>query len=352
MKFIDEAHIEVIAGHGGDGAASFRRERCIPFGGPNGGDGGDGGHIYLLADANINTLIDFRYTRVHKAQDGERGRGGDCYGKSGEDLVLKVPIGTMVFNTEDDTLLMDLSHDGQKYMLAKGGSGGWGNIRFKSSTNQTPKFAAPGLPGQTFHIRLELKVLADVGLLGMPNAGKSSLIQKVSNARPRVADYPFTTLHPHLGVVRVAKDKSFVMADIPGLIEGAADGAGLGHQFLRHLQRSRILLHVIDPYDWNGDNRVIDDAMAILEELKAYDPDLYAKPRWLVINKLDLLTDPQTAQDLIKDYQAACGHVDKTYVISALNGEGCQKLCLDLYTHLYGDHQAYHVDTLDPRFSA
>ena len=251
MKFVDEARIEVVAGDGGSGSSSMRREKFIPRGGPNGGDGGRGGSVIAIADENINTLIDFRYSRLHKAQNGEQGRGADQYGAAGNDIVLRMPVGTQIFNDETGEPIGDLTAHDQTMILAQGGNGGWGNIHFKTSVNRAPSQHKPGLPGESFKIHLELKVLADVGLLGMPNAGKSTFISSVSNARPKIADYPFTTLHPNLGVVRVAEEQSFVIADIPGLIEGAAEGAGLGHQFLRHLQRTRLLLHIVDlsPFD-------------------------------------------------------------------------------------------------------
>lgn len=326
MKFIDEARIEVHAGKGGNGAASFRREKYIPFGGPDGGDGGRGGSILAIADRNVNTLVDYRYTRVFRARNGESGRGADCNGKGADDIVLRVPVGTLITDAATGAAIADLTRHGETAQLAKGGEGGLGNLNFKSSTNRAPRQHTPGKPGESRELRLELKVLADVGLLGMPNAGKSTFITAVSNARPKIADYPFTTLHPNLGVVRVGPEKSFVIADIPGLIEGAAEGAGLGHQFLRHLQRTRILLHLVDlaPFDEAADP--VRDARAIVEELRKYDPALYDKPRWLVLNKLDMIPADERAariKDFVKRYQWK----GPVYTISALTREGCEALC-------------------------
>ncbi len=325
MKFFDEAKIEVIAGNGGNGSASFRREKYIPRGGPDGGDGGRGGSIWAIADCNLNTLIDFRYTRIFRAQHGENGRGADCYGKGGEDLSLRVPVGTVISDALTGEVIVDLDHDGKRAMICKGGQGGLGNIHFKSSVNRAPRQCTPGEEGERRELRLELKVLADVGLLGLPNAGKSTFIRAVSAAKPKVADYPFTTLHPNLGVVRVDHNRSFVIADIPGLIEGAAEGAGLGHRFLRHLQRTHLLLHLVDISPFDPDADPVRDAQAIVEELRKYDADLYEKPRWLVINKIDLL--PAADRDeriaaLIKGY----GNVDRYFPISAINGAGCREL--------------------------
>ncbi|MDD5176004.1 MAG: GTPase ObgE [Sterolibacterium sp.] len=333
MKFFDEARIEVIAGNGGDGSASFRREKYIPRGGPNGGDGGRGGSVWAVADCNLNTLIDFRYTRIFHAQNGENGRGADCYGKGGEDMLLRVPVGTVFADQVSGEIIADLDHDGKKVLIAKGGKGGLGNIHFKSSTNRAPRQTTPGEEGERRELRLELKVMADVGLLGLPNAGKSTLIRAVSSAKPKVADYPFTTLHPNLGVVRVDQDRSFVIADIPGLIEGAAEGAGLGHQFLRHLQRTRLLLHLVDISPFNPEADPLKDAHVILEELRKYDATLIEKPRWLVINKIDLLPEDQRAERiaaLVDDY----GPVEKSFVISAINGEGCRELTFAIMAHL------------------
>ncbi|NGM85743.1 GTPase ObgE [Parapusillimonas sp. SGNA-6] len=327
MKFVDEATIEVIAGKGGNGAASFRREKFIPKGGPDGGDGGRGGSIFAIADRNINTLIDFRYARLHRAKNGENGRGSDQYGAAAPDITLRVPVGTTVFDDETGEQLFDLDRHGEKVTLAQGGAGGLGNLHFKSSTNRAPRQSTPGKEGEQRKLRLELKVLADVGLLGLPNAGKSTLITKVSNAKPKVADYPFTTLHPNLGVVRTSPSHSFVIADIPGLIEGASEGAGLGHLFLRHLSRTRVLLHLVDVSSPDPDadviGQAIKDARAIVEELRLYDTSLYEKPRWLVLNKLDMVPDP----DAVK--QRLCEALDwkgPVFGISALTGDGCQEL--------------------------
>lgn len=333
MKFFDEAKIEVIAGDGGNGAASFRREKYIPRGGPDGGDGGRGGSIWAIADRNLNTLIDYRYTRIFRAQRGENGRGSDCYGKGGDDLELRVPIGTTFTDLGTGELVADLDADGKRALIAQGGEGGLGNLHFKSSTNRAPRQCTPGKEGERRELRLELKVLADVGLLGQPNAGKSTFIRAVSAARPKVADYPFTTLHPNLGVVRVDSNRSFVIADIPGLIEGAAEGAGLGHQFLRHLQRTRVLLHLVDvaPFDTEADP--VKDAKAILKELRKYDESLYRKPRWLLINKIDLVPEEERKARiaaLLKGY----GKVDRHFVVSAINGEGCRDVTFALMDYL------------------
>jgi len=327
MKFVDEATIEVIAGKGGNGVASFRREKFIPKGGPDGGDGGRGGSIRAVADRNINTLVDFRYARKHAARNGENGRGSDQYGAAAPDIVLRMPVGTMVHDADSGELLFDLDRHGKEVVLAAGGQGGMGNIHFKSSTNRAPRQCTPGKPGEQRRLRLELKVLADVGLLGLPNAGKSTLISKVSNARPKVADYPFTTLHPNLGVVRTSESRSFVIADIPGLIEGASEGAGLGHQFLRHLARTRVLLHLVDVSSPDPDTDPVPDAVAgaraIVEELRRYDPALHAKPRWLVLNKLDMAADPDALRErFCREY----GWTGPVYGISALTGDGTQQL--------------------------
>ncbi|MDE3020610.1 MAG: GTPase ObgE [Pseudomonadota bacterium] len=333
MKFIDEANIQVIAGNGGNGAASFRREKYIPKGGPDGGDGGRGGSIFILADRNINTLVEYRYLRIFRAKRGENGRGADCYGKSGEDIILRVPVGTLVRNRINDNLIADLAHDGQQILLAKGGSGGLGNLHFKSSTNRAPRQFTLGEEGESLEIALELQVLADVGLLGMPNSGKSSFIRQVSAARPKVADYPFTTLQPNLGVVRVDANHSFVIADIPGLIEGAAEGAGLGHQFLRHLARTSLLLHIVDIAPLDEQSDPISDAKAIIEELRRYDEKLYNKPRWLILNKIDLLDNPERMRRIAALENALANH-GPVYCISALTGEGCQNLIYAIAQHM------------------
>src|SRR5262250_1713087 len=289
MKFVDEASLKVQAGNGGRGSTSFRREKFVPFGGPDGGDGGAGGSVYLRAATGINTLADFRIERTFKAAHGEPGSSNDCTGRGGADLYVPVPIGTVVRDCDTQEVLGDLTRDGDVLLVAHGGKGGWGNQRFKSSTNRSPRQFGPGLPGEQRSLFFELKVIADVGLLGLPNAGKSTLIRAVSHARPKVADYPFTTLYPNLGVVDVGEHRSFVMADIPGLIEGAADGAGLGIRFLRHLQRTRLLLHLIDLAPLDPEADPVRDARAIVGELKKFSRELAMKPRWLVLNKRDLL---------------------------------------------------------------
>ena len=295
MKFVDEAKIYVEAGKGGNGACSFLRGKFMPFGGPDGGNGGDGGSIYLKADESINTLIDYRYIRTHKAQNGEKGSGCDCTGKSGEDLVLRVPVGTMIYDDDTDELIGDLVEAGQTICVANGGRHGIGNASFKSSTNRSPRRTIPGQDGEKRNLRLELKVLADVGLVGMPNAGKSTLISAMSAARPKIADYPFTTLYPYLGVVSVSRFRSFVIADLPGLIEGAAEGAGLGIRFLKHVARTRLLFHVIDVFPVDESDPV-ENFIAISNELGKYSKDLLAKERWLVLNKTDLLPPDEVAK--------------------------------------------------------
>ncbi len=325
MKFIDEANIEVIAGDGGNGAVSFRREKYVPRGGPDGGDGGRGGSIWAIADRNINTLIDYRYARIHRAKPGERGRGADQYGRGSEDIMLRMPVGTLITDAETGERVADLATHGQKALLAQGGKGGLGNLHFKSSTNRAPRQSTPGEEGVQRMLHLELKVLADVGLLGLPNAGKSTLIRAVSAARPKVADYPFTTLAPNLGVVRVDENRSFVVADIPGLIDGAADGAGLGHQFLRHLQRTRLLLHVVDIAPLDGTSDPVADARAIVRELKRYDQALFDKARWLVLNKLDLV-EPDERQQRIAAFVNAYRWTGPVFAIAAINGDGCREL--------------------------
>jgi GTP-binding protein len=324
MKFVDEARIEVSGGRGGNGCASFRREKFIPKGGPDGGDGGRGGSVWAVADRNINTLIDYRYARKHQAKNGEHGSGSDCYGAAGDDIELRMPVGTVVRDEGSGVVLADLAHDGQRTLLAKGGAGGLGNLHFKSSTNRAPRQRTLGEPGEHRFLQLELKVLADVGLLGLPNAGKSTLIAAVSNARPKIADYPFTTLQPNLGVVRTSAEQSFVIADIPGLIEGAAEGAGLGHQFLRHLARTRLLLHVIDIAPIDGSDPVA-DARAIVAELKKYDPGLHRKPRWLVINKIDLVpADEREAR--LGEIRRRLRSKAPLFAISGVTGEGTREL--------------------------
>lgn len=329
MKFIDEAKIFVKAGDGGNGAATFRREKYIPMGGPNGGDGGRGGSIYVIADRNINTLVDYRYTRKFIGKRGENGGGADQYGAGGDDIILRMPVGTVIYNLNTEEILADLSEHDQKVLIAKGGKGGLGNLHFKSSTNRAPRQKTNGDQGEEFELRLELRVLADVGLLGLPNAGKSTLIRAISSARPKVADYPFTTLHPNLGVVRVNDEKSFVMADVPGLIEGAADGAGLGIRFLKHLQRTRILLHLVDVAPIDPEANPVRDAKAIVGELLKHDPELADKPRWLVLNKLDLIPEEdreKIVKDFLKAYKKATKYDGPYFPIAAINGEGTKPL--------------------------
>ena len=339
MKFIDEVRIDVTAGDGGNGAVSFRREKFIPKGGPDGGDGGRGGSIWVVADRNINTLVEYRFTRHFRARNGEGGRGADCYGRGADDILLRVPVGTVVREEETGNLLADLSHDGQRALVAKGGNGGLGNLHFKTSTNRAPRQSTRGEEGEERRLHMELKVLADVGLLGMPNAGKSTFIRSISAARPKVADYPFTTLHPNLGVVRVDHDRSFVVADIPGLIEGAAEGAGLGHQFLRHLARTRLLLHIVDLAPFSPEVDPVREAHAIVEELRKYDAiDLPAdplaeKPRWLLLNKTDLMDESERAERIaafVRDF----GWTGPVYAISAISGEGCKPLVFAIMDHV------------------
>ncbi|MFC3549863.1 GTPase ObgE [Lysobacter cavernae] len=337
MKLVDEAEIQVIAGNGGNGCIGFRREKFIPLGGPDGGDGGEGGSVWLVADENLNTLVDFRHQKQFRAKRGENGMGRQMYGKGGDDLVIAVPVGTVVTNVETDEVIGDLTTHGDRLLVAKGGKGGLGNMHFKSSINRTPRKALPGLPGEERVLRMELKLLADVGLLGFPNAGKSTLIRAVSAATPKVADYPFTTLYPNLGVVSVEPGRSFVIADIPGLIEGAADGAGLGAQFLRHLQRTQLLLHLVDiapmPFD-SGSGGVegvnpAEQVRAIERELEKHDPELLAKPRWLVLNKADLLLEEEqqaAAQAIIDEL----GWKDRWYLVSAIGREGTWPIMLDV----------------------
>ena len=331
MKFIDEAKIEVHAGKGGDGSAAFRRERSVPRGGPSGGDGGRGGSVWAVADRNLNTLIDYRYARIHRAENGDGGHGSEKYGRGGRDIELRVPVGTIVRDAATGETLADLARDGERALLARGGRGGLGNVHFKSSVNRAPRQFTRGEPGESHELALELRVLADVGLLGLPNAGKSTLVRAVSSARPKVADYPFTTLNPSLGVVRIAPEASFVIADIPGLIEGAAEGAGLGHQFLRHLARTRLLLHVVDIAPPDPEADPAKDARALVQELKKYDEALYRKPRWLVFNKIDAVSD---ADARIARLLRALRWRGPWFAISALSGAGCRELCQAAYGFL------------------
>ena len=350
MKFVDEVSIDIAAGDGGSGCVSFRHEKYKEFGGPNGGDGGRGGHVFAIADSNLNTLVDFRYTRKFEAKRGQHGMGSDMFGAAGDDIVLKMPVGTIITDSETGDVLFELLVPGEVITIAKGGDGGFGNMRFKSAINRAPRQKTPGWPGERRSLKLELKVLADVGLLGMPNAGKSTLITAISNARPRIADYPFTTLHPNLGVVRVGPEQSFVVADLPGLIEGAAEGAGLGHLFLRHLQRTRLLLHVIDmaPFDDNIDP--VAQAKAILGELKKYDAALFQKARWLVLNKLDMVPTEERAAK-VKDFVKRMRYKGPVFEISALTHEGCEQLVRDVFQHIQVQHTAEHPPAeTDPRF--
>ncbi len=328
MQFVDEANIRVAAGRGGNGVASFRREKYIPFGGPNGGDGGDGGSVYLIADRNINTLIDFRYTRDYKAQNGQAGMGQQKTGRAGEDLIVPVPVGTIVRDLDTQEVIGDLVEHDQVLLVAKGGRHGLGNVHFKSSTNRTPRQCTPGEPGDERNLSLELSVLADVGLLGMPNAGKSSLITAVSAARPKVANYPFTTLYPNLGVVRVSPESSFVIADIPGLIEGASEGAGLGVQFLKHLSRTGLLLHVVDIAPIDGSDPV-ESVHVIEKELEKYSDALAGKERWLVLNKTDLLPEDE-ASELCNGIIEQLGWQGPVYSISAVNRTGTEALMKEI----------------------
>ncbi|MFD1804433.1 Obg family GTPase CgtA [Mixta tenebrionis] len=332
MKFVDEATILVVAGDGGNGCVSFRREKYIPKGGPDGGDGGDGGDVYLLADENLNTLIDYRFEKSFRAERGQNGQSRDCTGKRGKDIVIKVPVGTRVIDQGTGETLGDLTRHEQKLMVAKGGWHGLGNTRFKSSVNRTPRQKTMGTPGEKRDLQLELMLLADVGMLGLPNAGKSTFIRAVSAAKPKVADYPFTTLVPSLGVVRMDSEQSFVVADIPGLIEGAAEGAGLGIRFLKHLERCRVLLHLIDlaPID---ESDPVENARIILGELEKYSEKLFHKPRWLVFNKIDLL-DSEEAEARAKAIAEALGWQDKYYLISAASQTGVNALCWDVMSFL------------------
>lgn len=333
MKFIDEANIQVLAGKGGDGSASFRREKYIPRGGPDGGDGGKGGSVIAVADRNINTLIDYRFARIHRARNGEPGRGADCYGKGADDVILRMPVGTLISDKLTGEALADLSKHGQQAVLAQGGRGGLGNLHFKSSTNRAPRQFTRGELGEERELHLELKVLADVGLLGYPNAGKSTFIRSISAAKPKVADYPFTTLHPNLGVVRVGDNRSFVVADVPGLIEGASEGAGLGIQFLRHLARTELLLHLVDAAPMEESVNPVAQGLAIVEELRKYDEALYQKPRWLVLNKVDM-ADTETLASLRKQFAEAFGESMPIFMISALTGEGTKQLCYAIAEHV------------------
>lgn len=338
MKFIDEAIIKIYAGNGGKGCLSFRREKYIPKGGPDGGDGGDGGSVYLKASTKLNTLINFRYQRQYKAENGQSGMGANCTGKKGADLYIEVPVGTIAYDIDTNELLADLAKDTDCSMIAQGGFHGLGNTRYKSSINRAPRQTSDGSPGEQRHVRLELRVLADVGLLGMPNAGKSTLIRSVSSAKPKVADYPFTTLHPNLGVVQISEDKSFVIADIPGLIEGSAEGAGLGHRFLKHLSRTCMLLHLIDIAPTDGTDP-LQSAKTILAELKAYNPDLLKKPRWLVFNKIDAISDLDLRKKIIDRIIHGLSWKNPYFCIAAINGEGTKNLCYAIMEHLNKENE-------------
>jgi GTP-binding protein len=351
MKFVDEAYIDISAGDGGNGCVSFRHEKYKEFGGPNGGDGGRGGHVFAYADINLNTLVDYRYSRRHDAKRGQHGMGSDMFGAAGDDVTLKMPVGTIITDAETGEVLYELLVPGETIMIAKGGDGGFGNMRFKSAINRAPRQKTPGWLGEKKELKLELKVLADVGLLGMPNAGKSTFIAAVSNARPKIADYPFTTLHPNLGVVRVGPEQSFVVADVPGLIEGASEGAGLGHLFLRHLQRTRLLLHVVDfaPFDENVDP--VQQAKAIVAELKKYDAKLYNKPRWLVLNKLDMVP-AEEREARVKDFIKRMRYKGPVFQISALTREGCEPLIKEIYKHIRAQQIIEQgIVEIDPRFT-
>ena len=331
MKLVDEAEITVTAGNGGNGCVGFRREKFIPMGGPDGGDGGHGGDVWLQADENLNTLVDFRHRRQFRAQRGENGMGSQMYGKGGSDLVVTVPVGTVVTNVDTDEVIGDLTRNGERLLVARGGKGGLGNMHFKSSTNRSPRQSTAGEEGEQRTLKLELKLLADVGLLGFPNAGKSTFIRAVSAATPKVADYPFTTLYPNLGVVSVEPHRSFVIADIPGLIEGAAEGAGLGAQFLRHLQRTRLLLHLVDiaPMEGGVEISAAEQVRAIERELERHDPELLAKPRWLVLNKADLLPEDErqaAAQAVIDEL----GWKDRWFLVSAIGRDGTWPVMLEV----------------------
>jgi GTPase len=348
MKFVDEATIDVVAGDGGNGCMSFRREKFIPFGGPDGGDGGRGGTIYAMGDRNLNTLIDYRYARKHIARNGESGRGSDQFGASAQDIVLRMPMGTIIRDADTDDVIAELLVPDEKIRIVKGGDGGFGNLHFKSSTNRAPRQKTTGWPGEHRKVRLELRVLADVGLLGMPNAGKSTLIAATSNARPKIADYPFTTLYPNLGVVRVAPEQSFVIADVPGLIEGAAEGAGLGHRFLRHLQRTQLLLHVVDIAPFDADIDPVVQIRAIVRELGKFDSSLLDKPRWLVLNKTDMI--PAGEQDhRVKSIVRRLRWKGPVFPISALARTGLEPLMRAAYEHVAAQKRGPTV-VVDPRF--
>ena len=353
VKFIDEASIDVIGGNGGNGSASFRREKFIPRGGPNGGDGGRGGSVWAVGDENINTLIDYRFTRKFVAPSGEHGMGSDCYGRAGKDIILRMPVGTIITDEKSGEVIADLSENGKKALVAAGGKGGLGNLHFKSPTNRAPRQFTLGEPGQARSLKLELKVLADVGLLGYPNAGKSTFITAVSNARPKIADYPFTTMSPHLGVVRIEQENSFVIADIPGLIEGAAEGAGLGHEFLRHLERTKLLLHIIDVMPFDGEDP-IEKAHALVRELGKFSDTLLAKPRWVVVNKLDLVPAEDREELVKKLHDALCPDGRPFFAISAATREGTKEVVMAIAQFLDEQRRAERLKAeaeRNPRFA-
>jgi GTP-binding protein len=349
MKFVDEALIDVSAGNGGAGCVSFRREKFIPFGGPDGGNGGRGGSVWAVADRNLNTLIDYRYARRHEARNGEQGRGSDQFGAAGPDIILRMPVGTILRDAETQEVVAELLVPDEKVLICKGGDGGFGNLHYKTSTNRAPRQKTPGWPGEQKKLKLELRVLADVGLLGMPNAGKSTLIAAISNAKPKIADYPFTTLHPNLGVVRIGPEQSFVVADIPGLIEGASEGAGLGHQFLRHLQRTRLLLHMIDMAPFDDSDPAI-QAQAIVDELRKYDEELWLKPRWLILNKMDMVPEDQRAQR-VADFLSRFEWNGPIFEVSALARQGLDPMLHAIWAHI-AHRQTEVPEEVDPRFAA
>ncbi|HEY0196907.1 MAG TPA: GTPase ObgE [Rhodanobacter sp.] len=346
MKFVDEAHIKVQAGDGGNGCISFRREKFIPFGGPDGGDGGFGGSVWLVADEGLNTLVDFRHQRSFKARRGENGMGSQMYGKGGDDTTIRVPVGTMITNVDTDEVIGDLTSHGQRMLVAQGGKGGLGNIHFKSSVNRAPRKATPGTPGEARELKLELRLLADVGLLGFPNAGKSTFIRAVSAATPRVADYPFTTLVPNLGVVSLGTDQSFVIADIPGLIEGASDGAGLGIQFLRHVARTSLLLHLVDIAPLDGSD-VAAQVRAIELELEKFNPELLERPRWLVLNKADMLAEGERTA-VAEKIVAELGWTQPWFLVSAIARENTMAVCQQVQRFFESQREVAvgHVDML------
>lgn len=342
MKFVDEAPIFVAAGNGGNGCMSFWREKFVAKGGPDGGDGGDGGSVYLEADSELNTLVDYRYQPKYRAENGQSGRGANCTGARGADVILKVPVGTTVLDVDTDEKLGDLTQPGQRLMVARGGFHGIGNARFKSSVNRAPRQTKPGQPGEERNLKLELRVLADVGLLGLPNAGKSTFIRSVSAAKPKVADYPFTTLVPNLGVVKVQAHRSFVVADIPGLIEGASEGAGLGIRFLKHLTRCRLLLHLVDMFPYDG-TEPAENARTIIEELEKFSPTLAGRERWLVLNKVDMLP-PDEVEQRCQEVVKALGWTGPVFSISALNKQGTNELCGKIMAQLESRREAEAQD--------